>query len=103
MSIIKGSKELVPVNPGRAGKTGEAGKAESCRKEADRISIASGQNMERLASESINLQGNRAAKLAEIRAAVRQGEFMVDVDRLARKIINDAEISARIRVLLSKI
>lgn len=44
----------------------------------------------------------RSARIADIEAAIRRGDYKPDPRRIAQEIINDAELMARIHVLFNK-
>jgi len=44
----------------------------------------------------------RAARLADIEAAVRKGEYRPDPARIAQRILDEAELLARIHVMLRR-
>jgi negative regulator of flagellin synthesis FlgM len=46
--------------------------------------------------------GSRAIRLEAIEAAVRQGTFKPDPQRIAQKILDDAELSAMLQSMLRK-
>jgi negative regulator of flagellin synthesis FlgM len=46
--------------------------------------------------------GSRAEMLQAIEASVRQGTYQPDPNRIAQKILDEAEVSARLQALLSR-
>ncbi len=44
----------------------------------------------------------RSAKLASIEAAVRQGTYRPDPQRIAQEILNDAELAAKLQSMFQK-
>lgn len=44
----------------------------------------------------------RSARVADIEAAIRRGDYKPDPRRIAQEIINDAELMARIHVIFNK-
>jgi negative regulator of flagellin synthesis FlgM len=46
--------------------------------------------------------GNRAEMLQSIEASVRQGTYKPDPNRIAQRILDEAELSARLQALLSR-
>lgn len=46
--------------------------------------------------------GNRAEMLQAIEASVRQGTYKPDPNRIAQRILDEAELAARLQALLSR-
>ncbi|SRR6266540_3155037 len=55
-----------------------------------------------VAQASQGASAGRAAKLQMIEAAVRQGTYKPDPQRIARQILDDAELAARLQALFMK-
>ena len=55
-----------------------------------------------IATASRGAGAARAAKLQAIEAAVRQGTYKPDPQRIAQEILDDAELAARLQAIFSK-
>jgi negative regulator of flagellin synthesis FlgM len=55
-----------------------------------------------IAAASKGAAVERSAKLSAIEAAVRQGTYKPDPQRIAQEILDDAELAARLQLLLFK-
>jgi negative regulator of flagellin synthesis FlgM len=55
-----------------------------------------------VARASQGASAGRAAKLQSIEAAVRQGTYRPDPQRIAQQILDDAELAARLQALFRK-
>lgn len=89
----------------RAGeRSGVTAAADASRPVAtDRVSTAGAAELEAaVAKAKSEASGARAAQLAEIEAAVRKGTYRPDPARIAQKIIEDAELIARLHAMLKR-
>jgi negative regulator of flagellin synthesis FlgM len=69
----------------------------------DRVSTDDSSRMAvAVAAASRAAGAGRAADLASIEAAVRQGTYKPDPQRIAQQILNDAELAARLQAIFSK-
>jgi len=85
-----------PPEPGRtpASERGDAG---------DRVSTDDSARVAAAISAATQAAGaTRATNLAAIEAAVRQGTYKPDPQRIAQEIVDDAELAARLQVLFSR-
>jgi negative regulator of flagellin synthesis FlgM len=55
-----------------------------------------------IAQASKGASANRSAKLRSIEAAVRQGTYRPDPQRIAQAILGEAELAARLQALFNK-
>jgi negative regulator of flagellin synthesis FlgM len=55
-----------------------------------------------ISQASLTAGAGRAARLQAIEAAVRQGTYRPDPERIAQEILDDAELAARLQVMFSK-
>lgn len=71
------------------------------RERADRVSTAETARVAAAIGEAMQGGGAaRAERLRAIEAAVRQGTYRPDPQRIAQQILNEAEIAAKIQALL---
>jgi negative regulator of flagellin synthesis FlgM len=92
-------RALAPAKPPEPGRTlasersdaGDRVSTEDTAKVAEAIAVASG-----------GAGAARAAKLRDIEAAVRQGTYRPDPQRIAQQILDDAELAARLQAMFSK-
>jgi negative regulator of flagellin synthesis FlgM len=69
----------------------------------DKVSTEVKAQVEAAASAARQALGNgRAAQLEAIEAAVRQGAFKPDPNRIAQRILEDAELTAKLQALLKR-
>ena len=67
---------------------------------SDKVSIGEVRQVEAVVqSVRSSLGMNRTVKLQELEASIRQGTYQPDAGRLAEKIIQAAEVDARIRAI----
>lgn len=98
MPAIRSASGLRPSAEG-------AGAPEAASGEAAPDRITTSQQVELQAAISqakAAAKDTRAARLAEIEAAVRKGEYRPDPARIAQRILDEAELLARIHVLLRR-
>lgn len=82
-----------PETPRRAGSAATAAH--------DKVSTESAAELERAVSQVRQSLGqSRAMRLEAIAAAVQQGTFKPDPQRIAQKILDDAEITAALQAML---
>jgi anti-sigma28 factor (negative regulator of flagellin synthesis) len=68
--------------------------------QADKVSIEKVREVEALAETVRASMGmNRNVRLRELETAIRQGNYQPNISRLAEKIVQAAEMDARIRAL----
>ncbi|GAO04636.1 flagellar biosynthesis anti-sigma factor FlgM [Anaeromyxobacter sp. PSR-1] len=96
---VNDAAEIRRVEAGRA--AGSQRTREPGAPAADRVSTES---LARLEAAAAAARGgaakDRAVRLEAIEAAVRQGTFRPDPQRIAQRILDDAELTARLRALL---
>jgi flagellar biosynthesis anti-sigma factor FlgM len=93
---ITGLGQATPPEPSRAmpAERGGAG---------DRVSTDDSAKLARaVLTASQAASAGRSAKLAAIEAAVRQGTYRPDPQRIAQEILDDAVVAARLQALLVK-
>ncbi len=95
-SQIKALAPDKPLEPGR--------KPASVREgSGDRVSTDdSAKVAAAVAQASKTANAGRSAKLQAIEAAVRQGTYKPDPQRIAQEILNEAEVAARLQALFTK-
>jgi flagellar biosynthesis anti-sigma factor FlgM len=68
---------------------------------AERVSTSqSAQIATVLESVKSNLPADRAARVRDIAAAVKKGQYQPDPQQIAEKIVDQAELEARLRAML---
>jgi flagellar biosynthesis anti-sigma factor FlgM len=71
------------------------------RLQSDRVSLESSKQVEAVVQAvKAGMGTNRAARLEELEAAIRQGGYQPDAAQLAEKIVQAAEVDARLRTIL---
>jgi len=71
------------------------------REKRERVSTAESERVSSAIAEASRGAGAaRAARLRQIEAAVRQGVYRPDPQRIAQQILNEAEIAAKVQALL---
>jgi negative regulator of flagellin synthesis FlgM len=90
-------KALAPTKPP------EPTRAPTARDATDRVSTEeSAKIAQAVAQASQSAAAGRSAKLQAIEAAVRQGTYRPDPQRIAQEILDDAELAARLQALFRK-
>jgi anti-sigma28 factor (negative regulator of flagellin synthesis) len=70
------------------------------RLQADKVSLDGAKQVEAVVQAvRTNLGVDRSARLQELEAAIRQGGYMPDAGQLAAKIVQAAEVDARLSVI----
>lgn len=71
--------------------------------EGDRVTTEASAELEAaVAKARDHAAGARAARLADIEAAVRKGTYRPDPNRIAQQILDDAELIARLHAMLPR-
>lgn len=71
------------------------------RERTERVSTAQTEKVASAIADASRRAGtSRAARLQAIEAAVRQGVYRPDPQRIAQQILNEAEIAAKVQALL---
>jgi negative regulator of flagellin synthesis FlgM len=99
MKVIDASqiRALAPV------KVADIGRPSRVERDGDRVSTDDTAKVAVAISQASASAGSaRAAKLQAIEAAVRQGTYRPDPQRIATQILDDAELAARLQALLKK-
>jgi len=97
---VKDASELRRVDGGR---TAEPKRQEAHPAAADKVSTEDRQRLDAaIATARAAVGGSRAVRLETIEAAVRQGLFKPDPQRIAQKIMDDAELTAVLQMLLKR-
>ncbi len=98
---VTDTSQIKALAPGTAPEPGRVPAA--ARDPGDRVSTDdSAKIAEVIARASGTASAGHAAKLQAIEAAVRQGTYRPDPQRIAQEILNDAELAARLQALLMK-
>ena len=99
MKVIDAS-QIRALAPGKLPDVGRPSRAE---REGDRVSTDDTAKVAVAISQASASAGSaRAAKLQAIEAAVRQGTYRPDPQRIATQILDDAELAARLQALLKR-
>ena len=70
---------------------------------ADKVSTEAKAQVDAAANAAREAVGNdRSVRLDAIEAAIRQGAFKPDPNRIAQRILEDAELTAKIQALLKR-
>jgi negative regulator of flagellin synthesis FlgM len=98
---VTDASQIRALAPGKAPEPGRTPAAER-GEVSDRVSTeATKQVAAAIAAASQGASSERTAKLASIEAAVRQGTYRPDPQRIAQQILDDAELAARLQALFS--
>jgi negative regulator of flagellin synthesis FlgM len=73
------------------------------RSQADRVSVTSSADLaSSITSAQATAPASRAARLAEVRAAVRSGSYRPDPEQIAQQIVDEAEVDAQVLAALAR-
>ena len=99
MKVIDAS-QIRALAPGKLPDVGRPARAE---REGDRVSTDDTAKVSAAISQASASAGSaHAAKLQSLEAAVRQGTYRPDPQRIATQILDDAELAARLQALLKR-
>ena len=99
MMKVRDASQIKAVQPAAAHEAPRD--ARERRERADRVSTAETEKVaSALADAAQGAGAARAARLRHIEAAVRQGVYRPDPQRIAQQILNEAEIAAKVQALL---
>ena len=91
----KQSAKATDTAPGKSA-TGRA----IVRAQADKVSIDGAKQVQAIVQAvQTNLGADRSARLQELETAIRQGGYQPDAGQLAEKIVQAAEVDARLSVI----
>ena len=77
-----------------------AGDKTAVRPQADKVSLDGAKQVEAIVQAVQTSMGvDRSARLQELEAAIRQGGYKPDAGQLAEKIVQAAEVDARLSVI----
>lgn len=94
------ASQIKAVQPSPGGDVSR--EAREKRERADRVSTSESAKVASAVAEAAQGAGaTRAARLRQIEAAVRQGVYRPDPQRIAQQILNEAEIAAKVQALLT--
>jgi negative regulator of flagellin synthesis FlgM len=92
-------RALTPGKPAEPGRTPAAERGDA----GDRVSTDDSKKIAAaIDAASKGVGAARAAKLEAIEAAVRQGTYTPDPQRIAEQILDEAELAARLQAIFSK-
>ncbi|ACG73736.1 putative anti-sigma-28 factor, FlgM [Anaeromyxobacter sp. K] len=98
---INDAAEIRRVQAGRT--AGSPRTREAGAPAADRVSTESLARLEAAAATArAGAAQDRAVRLEAIEAAVKQGTFRPDPQRIAQRILEDAELTAQLRAMLER-
>ena len=66
----------------------------------DRVTIEGNQVAEQLNAAKLRAGASRTARLEQLEASIKAGQYQPDASQLAEKLLSAAEIDARLRALL---
>lgn len=99
---VKDASELRGIEANRPPEPKKA-PARSSSAAADKVSTEVKAQVDAAANAARQSVGNdRAVRLDAIEAAIRQGAFKPDPNRIAQRILEDAELTAKIQALLKR-
>ena len=100
---VKDASELRGVEANRPPEPKQAEARSSSASTSDKVSTEVKAQVEAAASAARQAVGNdRSVRLEAIEAAIRQGAFKPDPGRIAQRILDDAELTAKIQALLKR-
>jgi negative regulator of flagellin synthesis FlgM len=99
---VKDASELRGIEASRPPEPKKA-EVRSSSRSSDKVSTEVRAQVESAASAARQAVGNdRSVRLEAIEAAIRQGAFKPDPSRIAQRILEDAELTAKIQALLKR-
>jgi negative regulator of flagellin synthesis FlgM len=100
---VKDASELRGVEASRPPEPKKKTESSSSSAASDKVSNEVKAQVAAAATATRQQVGNdRAVRLEAIEAAVRQGAFKPDPNRIAQRILDDAELTAKIQALLKR-
>lgn len=100
---VKDASELRGVEASRPPEPKKKTESSSSSAASDKVSNEVKAQVAAAATAARQAVGNdRAVRLEAIEAAVRQGAFKPDPSRIAQRILDDAELTAKIQALLKR-
>jgi len=83
-----------------AASTKPTGDKSAVRTQADKVSLDGAKQVEAVVQAAQTSMGaNRSARLQELESAIRQGDYKPDAGQLAEKIVQAAEVDARLSII----
>jgi negative regulator of flagellin synthesis FlgM len=100
---VTDTSQIKALDPGRSGELSRNQKAEQPDTE-DRVSTEQSARVAAAVADVSAQTGaaDRAAMLRAVESAVRQGTYMPDPARIAERILEQAELAARLQALLQR-
>jgi len=100
---VKDASELRGIEGNRPPEPRKDTVRSSSARTSDKVSTESKAQVEAAVSAAQQAVGNdRPVRLQAIEAAIRQGAFKPDPNRIAQSILEDAELTAKIQALLKR-
>jgi len=100
---VKDASELRGVEANRPPEPKQKATSTSSSAASDKVSNEVRAQVAAAANAARDLAGNdRTVRLEAIEAAVRQGAFRPDPNRIAQRILDDAELTAKIQALMKR-
>jgi negative regulator of flagellin synthesis FlgM len=97
---VKDTSEIRAVDTNR---TPESRRPHGARHSSDTVSTESKAELDAaVAAARQSLGQNRAVRLEAIEAAIRQGTFKPDPQRIAQRILDDAELTAVLQSMMKR-
>jgi flagellar biosynthesis anti-sigma factor FlgM len=102
-SIEDVANVAAPLEPSAIrGKSGDIADADR-QLERDRVTISGSSDLEKtLEGVRQQLAATRTARVSEIADSVSKGQYTPDPRRIAERILDDAELSAKLRAMLTR-
>jgi negative regulator of flagellin synthesis FlgM len=98
---VTDASQIKALAPGKLPEPGRTPAAE--RSASDRVTTDDSARVAAAVAQASKLaSAGRSAKLQAIEAAVRQGTYRPDPQRIAQEILDDAELAARLQALFMK-
>jgi negative regulator of flagellin synthesis FlgM len=98
---VKDASELRGVEANRPQEPKKAPARPSSARTTDKVSTEASAQVQAAADAARHaLASERAVKLEAIEAAIRQGAFKPDPQRIAQRILDDAELTAKLQAML---
>lgn len=100
---VKDASELRRVDANRGPEPKKAPAGTSSDVKTDKVTTEASAQVQEAADAARQQVGNdRAVRLEAIEAAIRQGAFKPDPQRIAARILEDAELTAKLQALLKR-
>jgi len=100
---VKDASELRGIEANRPAESKKAPEKAASSAKTDKVSTGARAQLDAAVEAARQASGtDRTVKLESIEAAIRQGAFKPDPQRIAARILDDAELTAKLQALLKR-